>query len=139
MPGAPALYITYADGTVYPAADDLQLARMGFHAAQEALGYGQGPIPGTRKLAVCGWHGRKLDPEIQGASVAIVQKGGPLEDMLGARVLVSTAKHSVIAYVHNMLDLNTGEDISLSRRLFAELGLLSAEELRVTVDVLGTG
>lgn len=118
-----------------PRATDAYYARLGFDSAQSVLG-----IPGPeapRYRATVGWHGTYLDPESQGASFAIVQTGGALADLLGERVKVTYRNRSVVAYVHRTLDLDSGEEISLSRRAFQSLANLATDSLSARVEALG--
>lgn len=135
---APALFASFASPIVPADVDDASLARLGFYSAQAALAVDAAPDVSTRTRAVCGWHGTFLDTEPVGGSFAIVQQGGPLDDLVGDRVRVSVERRnrSVIAYVHRAADLDSGDDISLTRRLYSALGRLSAETLDVTVEVM---
>jgi hypothetical protein len=114
--------------------DDLYYARLGHYSAQELLGTG---ATETVERTVCGWHGTWLDPEPQGASFAVVDREGDLADLVGERIRVSAYGRSVVAYVHRATELDSGDvHLSLSRRAFAALAVLSTEELRVKVEVL---
>lgn len=138
--GEPAVFATYITPatTPEPNEDDAYYARRAFDSAQAVLG-STGAVLGSRTNGSCGWHGTWLDPEPQGGSFAIVQEDGPMAEMVGDRVRISTSDgRSVAAYVHRAMDLDAdGDDISVSRRLFAELGLLAQESLSVQVEVLG--
>jgi hypothetical protein len=118
-----------------PTEPDDYYARLGFNSAQSVLG-----VPGPeapRYQAVVGWHGTYLDSESQGASFAIVQTGGALADLIGERVKVTYGHRSVVAYVHRTLDLDSGEEISLSRRAFQSLANLATDSLTARVEALG--
>lgn len=131
----PSLYGVYYTVEPDPNLDDAYFARRGFYSAQAKLGE-TGPEKGSGLRAACGWHGTWLDAEPQGGSFAIVQDDGALAHLLGERVKITSGDRSAIAYVHNALDLDTGDDISLSRRAFVALAPLATEELHVTVETL---
>lgn len=133
----PIAFLTYSPLHETPDVDDMHLANYGFLEAQAALARGQEPIPGRRKTALAEWHGRALDDESQGASLAVVQHDGALADLVGQRIRLSAKSRTVDVYVHNAVDIGTGSEISLSRRAFAHLAHLATDELRVQVDVLG--
>lgn len=111
--------------------DDEYLMTLPFATAQRVLGTTQ-PLPGTETLAQCGWHGTLTDPER--GSVAVVRTDGPLADLVGERVQISYEERTVVAYVHNELDVL--DDISLPRRSFIKLALPSSESIAVTVSTL---
>lgn len=118
-----------------PYEEDAYYARLGFDSAQAALG-DSGPIP-PRRRAVVGWHGTYIDIESQGASFAIANTDSALADLVGQRVKITYGKRSVITYVHRQLDLDTDEDLSLSRRAYQALAPLSTDSLIVRVEALG--
>lgn len=112
------------------------IARMGFLDAQrllETIIEADSPKYATAAT----WHGTRVDPNR--GSFAVVRAGGPLAGLVGHRIVVTTTgpvtKRSVIVYVFaakSVLDA----DLSLARRPFAQLELLSADTLDVTVQVL---
>ena len=114
---------------------DFYYSRLPMAEAQAELGE-ETPAPNPLYLAQVGWHHTRLDPEW--GTFAIVNDEGPLIGLLGERVKVTvragTVERSVICYVHNYGELD--EDISLTRRCFFELGLLSEDSLEATVEVL---
>lgn len=130
------LTATYSTPSALPPMDDLYHANLGFPSAQGKLGETQ--PTGEHHRMKAGWHGTFLDAEPQGASLAIVDSGSPLLDhLVGERVRISHHNRSVVAYVHRATELDSGDvDLSLSRRAFAALTLLSVEELDVRVEVL---
>jgi hypothetical protein len=134
----PALFATYITPALMPVPleEDAYFARRGFPSAQQQIG-STGPERGTRQRAVCGWHGTWVDEEPQGASFAIVQRDGDLADLVGERVKVSLGDRHIYAYVHRDADLDSGDEISLSRRLFIGLAPLATESLDVRVETLG--
>lgn len=132
----PMIFATYSGNPRLPFESDLFYANLGFLSAQEKLGETEAAEPRHRMTA--GWHGTFLDTEPQGASLAIVDTESPLADeLIGERVRISHSTRSVVVYVHRATELDSGDvEISLSRRAFAALTLLSVEELNVRVEVL---
>lgn len=128
-------YATFAEKNRFPYETDLYYARLPFHSAQAAIGRA-GPVPPAYR-GTAGWHGTALDTESQGSSFAIVHSGREFAGLLGQRVKVTYRNRSVYAYIHKQLDLDTDEDISLSRRLFQHLAPLSTDSLSVRVEALG--
>lgn len=115
---------------VAPDEPDDFLAALPFPEAQTALT--SPPVAGSTRSATCGWHGTFTDPN-RGA-YAVVAPDGPLADLLGERIRVRSGARAVVATVTAERDIP--EDLSLARRAFLELALLSTEELRVSVEVL---
>lgn len=138
--GELGIYATFAYRWQPPAETDLYLANLGFQSAQSSLsGVGD---PRTKQRSYATWHGTFLDPEPQGASLAIVQSGGPLAGLVGERVKVTGAsRRSVIVYVHRETDLDLDDDtqISLSRRAWQALAPASDDTLLVTTEVVRSG
>lgn len=133
------LIVSLFEPWVEPAVDDLELTRLPFGLAQASLG-ATGVLRATRTAAVAGWHGTFLDPE-HGA-VAIVRSDGPLAELVGERVRVSTrdGRRSVAVYVNDEQDFPdelAAEDLSLSRRAFLALAPWCTEALEVTVETFG--
>lgn len=116
----------------------LHTARLGFQTAQARLGrLGQ---VGERRVVALGWHGTSVDDER--GSVAIVRPGSELaDDLVGTFVRVSPLadrRRSVIAFVHASSDeLDEDVDMSLSRRTFMAVGLLSEDLLDGVIEVVG--
>lgn len=90
------------------------------------------PEPRTARLATCEWHSTMIDPGR--GSFAVVRRGGPLEELLGERILVTAGGRSVAAYVTALREIE--EDLSLYRRAFLALATLATERLTVKVEVL---
>lgn len=90
-------------------------------------------VPHSARLATCGWHGTKIDPN-RGA-FAIVRSDGPLADLLGERVRVGAYPRAAYVYVTDER-ADVEEDISLTRRAFAALAPLATDELAVKVEVM---
>jgi len=133
--GELGLFLTFAYAWQPPDEDDQYLANLGFYSAQQALGRVGDPRFRSRVYAT--WHGTYLDPEPQGASLAIVQSGGALSDWVGRRVRITGALgRGVSVYIHQELDLDLEDEtqISLSRRAWQALGRLSNDTLLVTVE-----
>lgn len=126
-------FATYYEPWEPPLETDFYYARLPFTEAQEKLAE-TGLLPGSTR-AVCGWHHTAFDPFV--GSYAIVATGGSLADHVGERIRiierVSGNARSVTAFVHR--EANLTEEISLPRKLFAELGLLSEPSLVVDVEV----
>lgn len=132
-----SLFLTYTTEWVAPDVSDMELARLPFPQAQEYFEDVAAPIPpsATRYRTTAGWHGTIVDPE-RGA-FAIVHPDGALAGLVGDRVRVRArpSGRSVIVYIHEKND-DILEDISLTRRAFAEIALLAADDQKVIVEVL---
>ena len=135
--GELAIYATFAYAWTPPFEDDLYLANLGYPSAQQALGTAEAD-PRTKQRVYASWHGTFVDPQPQGASLALVQQGGKLSSLLGERVRVSNDNRSTVVFIHRELDLDLDDDtqISLSRRAWQALGRLSEDSLLVTVEVI---
>lgn len=97
------------------------------------------PMPGTAKRATCAWHGLMVDDE-RGARV-VVRAGGEFEGLIGERVrIVPSFTHAgapvVVGYVHAVADLDPRDDLSVTRRMFMDLGLLGLDRIEVVVETL---
>lgn len=136
-----ACYLAYFTpyASLQPAESDLYYSRLPLPEAQSILGVG-GPQVGTRRLVSVGWHDTFIDPEM--GSAALVRDGSDLVDLfLGERVRVTrqqvTKPRTVVAYVHNVADANAFDwDLSLSRRLYAQIALLANETVPVIAEVI---
>ena len=132
-----SLYATAIRAWEPPPAEDIYYAQLPFLEAQVKLGK-DSPLPNPKYLAVVGWHGTKLDGER--GSVAIVQTGGRLRDLVGERVKVTVREgmrtRSVVGFVHNEAELYDDTEISLPRRSFMALGNLALDSLKGTVEVI---
>lgn len=108
------------------------VARMAFLEAQRLLA---GQLQDTSFEATTSWHGTSVDDNR--GSFAVVLAGGPLASLVGQRVQVTSKTHnrSVLVYVTAALPI-LDADISLARRAFFELELLSADFLDVHVQVV---
>jgi hypothetical protein len=130
-------YATYAYPWTPPSEDDLYLATLAYPTAQRTLG--DPPDARTRRRVYATWHGTFIDPLPQGASVAIVQRGGELSDLVGERVRITAGRNrSTTVYIHRETDLDLDDDtqISLSRRAWQALSPLAADTLLVTTEVV---
>lgn len=121
--------------SVFPAyaapadADDLYIGALPFAEAQARLGqHGNDGIDPV--VASVGWHGTITDPDR--GSFAIVQTGGRLAGLLGSRVKITVGGESVFALVKSEADVL--QDITVTRRLFQQLGILSDTEVQATVS-----
>lgn len=131
--GVLSVFATYFEEPALPAIDDAQIARYPFSYAQAILG-SEPPLEGSAKVASCTWHGTFLHPDR--GSFLLVQREGKFSGLVGQRVRVSTfSGKSVVAYVITEADLDE-DDISLTRRLFMELGPLALESLTVRIEQL---
>ena len=119
--------------------DDFYFGRLPYSEAQAEIGK-ETPAPNQKYLSSVGWHHTKADPEW--GAFAIVNQDSELADLLGERIKVTVRAgegghridRSVVAYVHNRGELF--DDLSLTRRLFMELGLLASDNVTATVEVL---
>lgn len=109
------------------------IAKLGFADAQILL---SGTLQDETYETTTSWHGTVVD-ENRG-SFAVVRSGGALEGLVGKKIQVTSKTHnrSVIVYVTAKTP-SLDADVSLARRAFAQLDLLSADfldvHLRVTV------
>lgn len=117
---------------VLPDVDDMQLARYGFWTTQAR--WNAAPTAGTPiySTVTCEWHGTTVDAE-RGA-FCIVPPGGRLATLVGEWLRVTYGTRSVAVYCHNEADGYS--DLSLTRRAFQALELLSVDEIVVRVEVL---
>lgn len=108
------------------------IAAMGFLEAQRLL---SGELQTEAFETTTSWHGTTVDDNR--GSFAVVLASGPLADLVGQRVLVTSKTHarSVLVYVTAALS-TLDADFSLARRAFAQLELLSADFLDVHVQVV---
>lgn len=135
--GEVAIFATYAYAWTPPDETDLYLANLGYPTAQATLGNVDADVR-TKRRVYGAWHGTFLDPQPQGASVAIVQTGGDLSDLVGERVKVTSGGRSTVVYIHRETDLDLDDDtqISLSRRAWQAISPLADDTLLVTVEVI---
>lgn len=114
--------------------EDLLISRRAFAVAQEEFA-GAG-LRVAAEAADIGWHGTDLHPET--GSVALVREDGPYVDLVGEIVGVSRTlsaeSRTVYAYVIGTAPIL--DDLSLARRAFMGLGILSNELLVCTVEVI---
>lgn len=135
--GELAIFATFAYAWSAPDETDLYFANLGYWSAQATLGSVDAD-PRTKKRVYATWHGTFLDPEPQGASLAVVQSGGDLTDLVGERLRITSAGRSTVVYVHRETDLDLDDDtqISLSRRAWQALARLGDDTLLVTTEVI---
>jgi hypothetical protein len=130
-------FLTYTTEWTAPDVADEELARLPFSQAQEYFADVAAPVPPSapRYRSVAGWHGTIVDPE-RGA-FALVHPDGALAELVGDRVRVraTPSGRQVIVYVSALND-DIIEDISLTRRAFADIALLSQDNQNVIVEVL---
>ncbi len=120
------------DAEPAPPGDLATQARRGIQTAAAALG--GVPDAQSARAASCGWYGTQFDPDR--GLLAFVRDGGPLTDLVGARVLISgqTIAASVAVLVTAAEDIV--EDIAVSRVAFLQLAGAFTEELAVIVEVI---
>lgn len=135
----PAVYVHAVDRFVVPAVPDEELLTLPWEVAQGALS-ATGPVPGTGRRAVIGWHGPMTDAT---ECAAIVRSDGPLADLVGQRVRltrrIGPRRREVAVYVADEQPWPGGfepEDLSVSRRAWLELGDWALDSLEVTVEEL---
>jgi hypothetical protein len=105
-------------------------ARRAFPKAQALLaGEALSALPTELEV---GWHDTSTHPEI-GAFAAIGIDSG-LDDWIGEIVLVTANARSCFVYVIGSADVPT--PLSLARRAFCSLAVLSVEELPAIVEVI---
>jgi hypothetical protein len=114
---------------------EMWYARLAFPESQAV--FSSTARSGESRLAVCSWHGTRLDIE-RGAFV-VVQVGGKLDDWVGERVRVALRgrtllERAVYGLVHNAAELDERDDLSVTRRLFAALAVPSLDRVDVTVE-----
>lgn len=133
-----AVWATYAAPWAKPDEDNLYLASLGYGTAQRVLG-AVAADPRTTRRARASWHGTFLDTQPQGASLALVQTGGPLADFVGERVQITYGQRSTVVYVHRLVDLDLDDDtaISLSRRAWQALAPLAVGGIQVSASLIG--
>ena len=114
---------------------DLMVSRRAFTVSQAA--WGQVSREGNPVSAQVGWHDGELERE--NGMMAVVDREGILGDIIGdivhvARRMDNGLDREVFVYVY--ADSNLAVDLSLSRRAFLSLGLLSAESLICEVEIV---
>lgn len=135
----------YADafGATDPAAlssvaYEMVLGRLPFVEAQaafQASGIDSTVLPLTAEVS---WHGTKVNKER--GSFAAAKLGGVFEQYVGRRIEITYGKaraKTVRAYIHDIADIRG--DLSLSRRLYAELAPLGNDSVQAQVKVLKQG
>lgn len=91
------------------------------------------PIDRVAGLVPVGWHGTEVEP----LPVAVVRRGGAHEELIGEVVRVSRGwRDPVFAYVYGARGIPEGVELSLPRRWFLALGLLSLESIDCVVEVV---
>jgi hypothetical protein len=110
------------------------IARLGWTDAQRLLLSATlvSPIFST----TAGWHGTVVDPNR--GSFAVVRNGGPLADLVGERLKLTTVGNNArtcLVYVFQGVS-SLEHDISLARRAFASLELLAKDTVDVKIEVL---
>lgn len=112
---------------------ELQWSRRAFPKAQELLA-GSPTSDAPLRLDV-GWHSN--DVEAEAGAIAVVRDGAGLDAWLGQVLRVTSLDHpdrAVFVFVLGARGVPT--DLSLSRRAFLALGVLSLESLSCLVEVM---
>lgn len=110
------------------------IARLGWTDAQRLLL--SATLASPVYAATAGWHGTVVDPNR--GSFAVVRAGGPLADLVGERLKLTTVGNnarSCLVYVFQAVS-SLEQDISLARRAFASLELLAIDTVDVKIEVL---
>lgn len=84
-------------------------------------------------LVSVSWYGTRVSDER--GSFAHVRTGGPLADLVGDHLRITSASRSVNVYVLGATDALV-TDLAITRRAFVALGLLSTVSLPCKVEVL---
>jgi hypothetical protein len=94
------------------------------------------PEPSGIRRAEVGWHGTLINRET--GSFAVVRTSGPFGNLIGERIKLTvrgTQIRSVCVYVNGSTD-RIPVDLSLTRRAFLALALLSSESIYANLEVL---
>lgn len=113
------------------AADEIELmhGRRAFAVAQSLLA-GSPVLPPARRQV--GWHDSATHPEV--GSFGVVSGDGDSADLIGEVVRIRVGDRSAFVYVLGRRGVPT--ELSVTRRVFASLGLLAAESLDAIVEVV---
>ncbi|MET0604180.1 MAG: hypothetical protein ABW167_19505 [Baekduia sp.] len=118
-----------ADGLSEP---EILQARQGFPDAQASLdGARLSLLDGLYGL---GWYGSSLSRER--GSFALVNRGGPLEDLVGDRLRLTDPQTGRSVVVYAFASEGLDHDIHVTRRAYAAVSLLAVDRIDVTVEVL---
>lgn len=110
------------------------IARLGWTDAQRLLL--SAALSSPVYQATAAWHGTVVDPNR--GSFAVVRRAGPLADLVGERLKLTTSGPnplSCLVYVFQAVT-SLEQDISLARRAFASLELLARDTVDVKIEVL---
>lgn len=113
---------------------ELMIARRAFPTSQ---GLFAGPVLREADTAArIGWHDTEVCAET--GAIAVVPAGGDLDNLVGEIVVVKRrlAREVRGVYVYVLARAAVIDDLSLSRRAFLHLGLLSSESLTCSVEVI---
>jgi hypothetical protein len=112
---------------------ELLISRRAFPEAQKLL-MGT-PTNEPAQVLDVGWHSNDVDPE--GGSSAVVREGAGLDEWFGKVLRVSsTVRTDRHVFVYVLGSRGVPADLSLSRRAFLALGLLSLDSLSCVVEVV---
>lgn len=106
--------------------------RKGFPDAQSALAGARLEL--RAGLPNCGWYGTSISTER--GSFALVNRGGPLEDLVGDRLRITEPNSGRQVIVYCFATEQLDYDIHLTRRAYAALSLLAVDRIAVQVEVL---
>lgn len=108
-------------------------AELPFHDSQRKLAEGQAEQ--AVLAGECGWHGFGFDSR-RGA-YGLVHPSGAFADLVGKRVEVTAQEGGGTVYVLLAAQADVPDDMSLTRRAFIGIGLLSDDNASVTVRIIG--
>lgn len=137
-PGEAALLATVFEPYAPPTEANLfDIARLPYAEAQAILA--AGGKRGHTIFTSCGWHGTSADP--RRGSYALVSPYGPLAGTAGQVVRITPQEgigaKTIYAYVLSDQAAIEDDPLTVTRTLFQMIGLLTAYDLRVAVEVLG--
>lgn len=108
-------------------------AELPFHDAQRKLSEGQA----ERSVLAgdCGWHGASFDAR-RGA-YGLAHPAGVFAALVGERVKVTAQEGGQSVYVLVVDHADVPDDLSLTRRAFMGVGMLTDDNAAVTVQIIG--
>lgn len=111
---------------------ELLVIRRAFPEAQRLLA--GTPFSRVGTTTDVGWHSTETHPEL-GSSHALVRSDAGLDDLIGEVLRITRgSREPIFVWVIGARDLPT--DVSVARRAFMELGLLSVESVECVVEVV---
>ena len=113
-----------------PMEPEIMAGRRGFPDAQRL--FAGVPLRRLPTRIDVGWHGTSIDPET--GAFAVVRDGAGLDDLIGEVLHLIVGRKEAFVFV--LGSRNVPQDISLTRRGFLALGLLSRESIAAVVEVV---